>query len=325
MSGERAETDVQSILEAVEAEMAEAGDTAEEQEAAVEEQSDDTGDPDEDEDQAADTAEEEGSGESGEAEEAESATDDEGLSWQEILPKVKNWDGFDQAKLEDLPPHLASQRQYLSRLATEYQNKLRELEQRGQAKPAEQPAPAEEPDPEPPMPSFDDDQQAFLAKMQAREQWLKREAAREAEQRFKPYIERIEKTEQTFQQQQRAQLQKDIEGRVKYMQSIPGWSPEVQQQIDVLVDAHPEMAGMAWDDEGASYLVRMARLQVDERNSKAQAADRVATAPSRSVKPPSPRGTVKKTEKKIGSGAKTMHDIANQVAELDEFRGLFKD
>lgn len=335
MSGERAEVSGRALLEAVEADMRESGELTEEQDAAVEEQPEDQEVHEDEEQEPADDraadSEQEAEPEAEEAE-AESGEQDEPdaepskRSWKEALsdPNI-DWEGFIEAKLEELPPAAAKQRQYLSRLAAEYQEKLREFEQRGQAQaqPQQPDKPAEK-DEEPPPPDYmNDDAATIVAKQKAREDWIRRQAVNDAKQELDPYLKQLEQLQQQQKQHQEAQLQQAVQARLDYIKNIPGWSPEVQDQMDVLVEENKELATLAWNDDGARRLFAMAKMYVDERNSKSEATKRKVTAKDRSITPSKPRSAVSKTEKTITGDS--MEDIAREMANLDEFRGLFAE
>ena len=274
-----------------------------------------------DEEPAADTepdAEETAAGDAAEPAEPE---EPQKRSWREIIndPDI-DWDGYVEAKLEELPPAAAKQRQYLSRLASEYQQKMAEM---GQQKPAEpEPAQPAKEDPEPPMPSFDDDQQTFMAKQQAREQWIARQAVNAAKQEMAPFIERVQKSEQEREQLRREQHLAKVESRLAFIQSVPGWSPEVQEQMDVMAEAYPDMYQMAFTDDGARYLVNLAKMQVDERTAKTRTVERKAAAPERVINRPTPQAAAKNAEDTIPDGSP--EEMAMSLAERPEFADLWK-
>ena len=317
MDGNRAEAANAELVAEIEARITDEAEPAEELEAAVEEQVEEPA-----EIEAAETEEDAGEGDP-ELESADEAAEEtpKRRSWREALGDDIDWDGFDQAKLDELPSHMASQRQYLSRLANEYHNKLKELEARAEA--PESPAPQPEADLEPPMPSFDDDQATFMQKMQAREAWVQREAVRQAEQKLAPMTEQLSEVRQTIQQQQAKAQEEMVAKQVESIRAACGGDEEVFNQIGSMFAENPEYEALGWKESGIRHLVTIAKAEVEGRRGRQQDVARKTTAAKRSINPPKPKGSVAKTEKTISGDS--IEDELMQIANLDQHRHLFGD
>ena len=260
----------------------------------------------------------------GKPEEADAKDEPSKVDWRQILGRDDiEWDGFLQAKLEELPPEVAQQRQYLSRLATEYQNKMKEMEEKtvngdGQQAQAD---PIATPVEEPPMPSFDDDQATFTAKQKVREEWLKQEAVRVAETNSSELTNRMKAMEQRYKEQEEQKNLEFVASRYNYIKSIPGWTPEVEKELDILAEEHPGLGAMASTDDGAQRLVKFALSNINERHSKAEKVTHETSAATRTV----PRAKSKSSARSakddiVGDNPEEWID---SLASRDEYAGLF--
>jgi len=255
----------------------------------------------------------------------EPATEPEAKStktpWREVLGRDDiDYEGFLQAKLDELPPEVAQQRQYLSRLATEYQQKLQELEAKATQAAEPQPPSPEVPGEEPPAPSFEDDQATFTAKQRALREWDKQEAVRAAKADSPELVERLKAMEQRFEQQEHERSTAVVNSRLEYIAGLPGFTPEIGKQLNNMADRYPQMGAMMMENDGADYVFRMAKMAVDDRLSTAQKVTHETTAPDRVVPRATPKVSATAKDEITGD---TPEEWVTSLADRPEFDGLF--
>jgi len=243
------------------------------------------------------------------------------MSWREIMDKV-DWTGYDQAKIDEVDPHLASQRQYYSRVINEALQAKREYEEKlaaaGKQVPAQEKAAAPEEDILEGL-SFNDDEGTFKQRLR---EAIRREAEKISKQQGEAIGGKVSEIEKRLETERQESEQRRLVERAEEIKRLADNDPEIIQQIQVILNDNPEFEGpMLRDDNGARYVIRMAKGIVEERRNAAGTLERKASAKDRAITKPTPKGAAKNTKKAITGDS--MEDIARALAESDEFRDTF--
>lgn len=249
-------------------------------------------------------------------------------SWREVIGAEDiDWSDFAEAKLNELPTHVASQRQYLSRQGTilqqkiaEYENKLAELQTKAPAPESGPAGPASLE--EPPHPSLDhDDAETFMAKYKAREAWVKQSAVREAQAGQSELLERLQRVEQERESEKIAQQERMVEERISHIKKLPGCTDEVWERIDHIAKEHPQIGFILANDDGAARMIKLVKTELDELHAKTQKVAHAASAPDRVI----PRTVTRASSRDsvVPANEGTTEESIYALLDRPEFQGLF--
>lgn len=245
------------------------------------------------------------------------------LHWEQVLAGEIDWTGIDRAPIEKLPPLLANLKRAHSRELQKAAEERRRWEEANAAMQRDSQVPKRDvpqtptDDPEPPFPTAQDDDQAYMAKHAAWTRWNARQETRVA-------LQKVEEAKAQFAQQQQAAQAQAFENYVasnlERVGQRPGYSDEVGQTMLMLVEENNHWRSDMRTPDGFDRLFDYAKYLHDTRKAKAVASDRAATSATRTLPRPSTRTTAPAAAP--AQKATDWDDIAAELAQDERFRGL---
>ena len=250
--------------------------------------------------------------------EEEEEQQDKKVPWREMMGKI-DWDGYAEAKSDEVDPHLMSQRSYYSRVINEALETKRKYDamvaNHGNQKPVEQAKGDSGP---PPMPSFNDSEEDFNRKLEAR---IEYQANKVVEQTSKTVDGEVKSVREQLNEIKEREAQSQMGLRKQQIMARPDFSPEVGDEIARMTEEDPELDRWLWKDSTTEKLIKVAQMAIDGRAAKASSTTRKTTAKDRTITKPSPKGSARNTVKTITGD--TPEKLAHAIADSDEFRDFF--